>query len=176
MQVKLLLSAEGRILFVIKRQTSKQQDTPNFRSTILNKEINTSECGKLIQMTTGYFLRPGGPLVTHPQVLHFPRWRLSQFPTLRTFRMSNSLPTCTSPSLIPVGCPPLHPILGQTIDRCIKHEQKCKNALQIMSLATYLLTKLPCEQRLHFRGMSWRAKSSLCRQPFKSVQKSGRIN
>ena len=26
--------------------------------------------------------------------------------------------------------------------------------------------KLPCEQRLHFRGMSWRAKSSLCRQPF----------
>ena len=25
---------------------------------------------------------------------------------------------------------------------------------------------LPCEQRLHFRGMSWRAKSSLCRQPF----------
>ena len=25
---------------------------------------------------------------------------------------------------------------------------------------------LPCEQRLHFRGMRWRAKSSLCRQPF----------
>ena len=24
---------------------------------------------------------------------------------------------------------------------------------------------LPCEQRLHFRGMRWRAKSSLCRQP-----------
>ena len=26
--------------------------------------------------------------------------------------------------------------------------------------------RLPCEQRLHFRGMSWCAKSSLCRQPF----------
>ena len=25
---------------------------------------------------------------------------------------------------------------------------------------------VPCEQRLHFRGMSWCAKSSLCRQPF----------
>ena len=24
--------------------------------------------------------------------------------------------------------------------------------------------------RLHFRGMRWRAKSSLCRQPFKSVR------
>ena len=35
---------------------------------------------------------------------------------------------------------------------------------------------VPCKQRLHSRGMSWRAKSSLCRQPFKSVQKSGRIN
>ena len=35
---------------------------------------------------------------------------------------------------------------------------------------------LPCEQRLHFRCVSCRVKSSLCRQPFKSVQKSGRIN
>ena len=25
---------------------------------------------------------------------------------------------------------------------------------------------VPCEQRLHFRCVSWRAKSSLCRQPF----------
>ena len=29
-----------------------------------------------------------------------------------------------------------------------------------------------CEQRLHFRGMSfWRAKSSLCRQPFKFLSR-----
>ena len=35
---------------------------------------------------------------------------------------------------------------------------------------------LPCEQRLHFRDMKWRAKSRLCRQPFNSVQKSGQIN
>ena len=39
-----------------------------------------------------------------------------------------------------------------------------------------LTRSIPCEQRLHFRCVSWRAKSSLCRQPFKSVQKSGRIN
>ena len=25
--------------------------------------------------------------------------------------------------------------------------------------------QIPCEQRLHFRGMSWRVKSSLCQQP-----------
>ena len=35
---------------------------------------------------------------------------------------------------------------------------------------------IPREQRLHFGCVSCRAKSSLCRQPFKSVQKSGRIN
>ena len=35
---------------------------------------------------------------------------------------------------------------------------------------------LSCEQRLHFRCVSWRAKSSLCRQPFKSVQKAEEIN
>ena len=29
-----------------------------------------------------------------------------------------------------------------------------------------LYTSIPWEQRLHFRGMRWRAKSSLCRQPF----------
>jgi len=35
---------------------------------------------------------------------------------------------------------------------------------------------VPCEQRLNFRCVSCHAKSSLCQQPFKSVQKSGRIN
>ena len=33
----------------------------------------------------------------------------------------------------------------------------------------YSVHSLPCEQRLHFRCVSWRAKSRLCRQPFKSV-------
>ena len=37
--------------------------------------------------------------------------------TVGTFRMSNSLPTCASLGLMPVGSSP--PILGQTIDRCI---------------------------------------------------------
>ena len=46
------------MLFVIELQKlEKQQDTPNFGSAILHKEMNTSECGKLILMATGYFLR-----------------------------------------------------------------------------------------------------------------------
>ena len=41
------------------------------------------------------------------------------------------------------------------------------NLSQRVILLTRGLTRdLPCEQRLHFRGMSWRAKGSLCRQPF----------
>ena len=45
------------------------------------------------------------------------------------------------------------------------------------NLVDYFLGfSLPCEQRLHFRCASCRAKSILCRQPFKSVQKSGWIN
>ena len=36
--------------------------------------------------------------------------------------------------------------------------------------------RIPCEHRLDFRGMRWRAKSNLYRQPFKSVQKPGLIN
>ena len=35
---------------------------------------------------------------------------------------------------------------------------------------------LSSEQRPHFHCVSCRVKSSLCRQPFKSVQKSGQIN
>ena len=38
------------------------------------------------------------------------------------------------------------------------------------------MLSVPCEQRLHFSCVSWRAKSSLCRQPFKSDQKFGQIN
>ena len=44
----------------------------------------------------------------------------------------------------------------------------------ILILATCQL--IPCKQRLHFRCVSQCAKSSLCRQPFKLIQKSGRIN
>ena len=54
----------------------------------------------------------------------------------------------------------------------------CRCQMYGLSAGTKKVTVVvvPCEQRLHFRGISWRAKSSLCRQPFKSVQKSGRIN
>ena len=59
MQV-LLLNAEGQndtFCHKTSKTSKKQQDTPNFHSAILHKEMNTSECSKLIQMTTGYFLR-----------------------------------------------------------------------------------------------------------------------
>ena len=47
-----------KYFFVIKLQKlKKQQDTPNLRSAILHKEMNTSKCRKLILMATGYFLR-----------------------------------------------------------------------------------------------------------------------
>ena len=38
-----------------------------------------------------------------------------------------------------------------------------KNSVFLVDTAT---PSIPCEQKLHSRGMSWRAKSSLCRQPF----------
>ena len=44
----------------------------------------------------------------------------------------------------------------------------------ILILATCQL--IPCKQRLHFRCVSQCTKSNLCRQPFKLIQKSGRIN
>ena len=57
-----------------------------------------------------------------------------KFPTLGTFRMSNSLRTCASLSLIPVGCPP-PPILGQTIDRCISLLRRFLWSFSFLSLA-----------------------------------------
>ena len=56
----------------------KQQDTPNFRSAITHEEKNKSKRGKLIQMTTGYFLRWRTTYYSFPGPLHYPRWRLSQ--------------------------------------------------------------------------------------------------
>ena len=47
----------------------------------------------------------------------------------------------------------------------------CKSTLlptltSIVNLSLQSACMLLCEQRLHFRGMKWRAKGSLCRQPF----------
>ena len=46
----------------------------------------------------------------------------------------------------------------------------------IWNPAIFFKPGLTCEQRLHLRCGSCRAESSLCRQPFESVQKSGGIN
>ena len=67
---------------------------------------------------------------------YFPRWRTANSQALSTFLdgdkvkfftqpgdrcgCQNPYPGRASQSQIPVGCPPLLPILGQTIDRCIK--------------------------------------------------------
>ena len=48
--------------------------------------------------------------------------------------------------------------------RCEQHTYHTRSALS--DHLVILPFRVPCEQRLHFRGMSWRAKSSLCRQPF----------
>ena len=63
-----------KILFVIKLQKLKSK----FRSAILHKEMNTSKCGKLMQTTTGYFLRWRTSYHSFPMVLHFSRWQLGQ--------------------------------------------------------------------------------------------------
>ena len=57
-----------------------------------------------------------------------------KFPTLGTFRMSNSLRKCASLSLIPVSCPP-PPLLGQTIDRCISLLRRYLWSFSYLSLA-----------------------------------------
>ena len=92
-----------------------------FRPAILHKEMNTSKCGKLIQITMGYYW-VFSKMVDLLSVLSLILWSSTfqdggwvKFPTLRTFRMSNSLPTCASLSLISVGCPPPSPSWGKPL-------------------------------------------------------------
>ena len=102
-----------KILFVIKLQKlKKQQDAPNFGSAILHKEMNTSKCGKLILMATGYFLRwrtsyhsfPGPPLSKMAAESNFPPLGRSgcQIPYPRTLQF-------------PWVAPAPSPILGQPL-------------------------------------------------------------
>ena len=113
--------SRDKIPFVIKLQKlKKQQDAPNFGSAILHKEMNTSKCGKLILMATGYFLRwrtsyhsfPGSPLSKMAAESNFPSWGRSgceiPYPHVLQF---------------PWVAPAPSPILGQTIDRCIGTER-----------------------------------------------------
>ena len=97
-----------KLIFVINFKNVKSK----FRSTILHKEMNISKFGKLIQMNTGYFLRwqtsyhsfPG------PQLSKMAVGQISHPGDVQD-RMSNSLPKCTSLTLIPVGYPPPPPHL-----------------------------------------------------------------
>ena len=113
--------SRDKMLFVIELQKlKKQQDTPNFCSAILHKEMNTSQCGKLILMTTGYFLRwrpsyrsfPGPPLSKVAVESNFSSWGRSgcEIPYQHALQF-------------PWVAPAPYPILGQTIDRCIGTER-----------------------------------------------------
>ena len=105
--------SRDEILFVIKLQKlKKQQDAPNFGSAILHKEMNTSKCGKLILMATGYFLRwrpsyhsfPGPPLSKMAAESNFPSSGRSgcEIPYPRTLQF-------------PWVAPAPSPILGQPL-------------------------------------------------------------
>ena len=124
------LMSRDKILFVIKLQKlKKQQDTPNFGSAILHKEMNTAKCGKLILMATGCFLRwrpsyhsfPGPPFSKMPAESNFPPWGHSgcQIPYPRTFQF-------------PCVAPASSPIMGQTIDRCIGTERARENGVAVV--------------------------------------------
>ena len=64
-------------------------------------------------------------------------------------------------------------MLCQAAHTCLGQIRECPMRSTLNSLVD---TIVPCEQRLHFCCVSCWVKSSLCRQPFKSVQKSGQIN
>ena len=112
-----LISKTFRRAGIKLQKVKKQQYTPNFCSANLDKEMNTSKCGKVIQMITGYFLTwrtsylsfPSPPVSKVAAVPNFPPWERSgcQIPWLHAF-------TCLVPW---VASHPL--LLGQTIDRRI---------------------------------------------------------
>ena len=64
-------------------------------------------------------------------------------------------------------------MLCQAAHTCLDLIRECPMRSTVNSLVD---TIAPCEQRLHFCCVSCHVKSSLCRQPFKSVQKFGQIN
>ena len=64
-------------------------------------------------------------------------------------------------------------MLCEAAHTCLGQIRECPMRSTVNSLED---TIVPCEQRLHFCCESCRVKSSLCRQLFKSVQKSGQIN
>ena len=104
-----------KILFVIKLQKLKKQVSfchPSQR----NEHVKMWETGYFLRWRTSYH-----SLTLRPSTFQDDGW--VKFPTLGRFRMSNSLPTCASLSLIHMGCPPPPPcILGQTIDRRITYK------------------------------------------------------
>ena len=125
MQV-LLFSAEGQNTFCRKTQVTFCH--PSQRNENI-KMWETHPNDYRVFSKIAYFL----PLIPWSSTFQDGGW--VKFPTLGTFRMSNSLRTCASLSLIPVSCPPPHPILGQTIDRCISLLRRFLWSFSYLSLA-----------------------------------------
>ena len=71
-------------------------------------------------------------------------------------------------------------VQGTTLTSFVHNLANQKNWIflfdQILPLVSRARDLVPFKQRLHSRYVGWRAKTSLCRQSFKSVQKSGQIN
>ena len=55
-----------------------------------------------------------------------------------------------------------HSLEQHNDDQAYCHQKRTSKSFQ-KYLTLHAKLAIPCEQRLHFRGMSWRAKSSLCR-------------
>ena len=80
------------------------------------KERPSKECGKLMQMTSGYF-QDGGPLISRPS----PPSKMateSNFPPGQGTVVDVKIPTRVELHKVKFPWVALPPILGQTIDRC----------------------------------------------------------
>ena len=87
------------------------------QNTFCYETSRRKERGKLIQMTTGYFLNWRTTYHSFQGPLLFPRWPLSQISHPRDVK-DVKIPTCVHFTGSNFRGLPLAPILGQTIDRC----------------------------------------------------------
>ena len=76
------------------------------QNTFCYETSRRKERGKLIQMTTGYFLKGRTTYNSFQGTLLFPRWRLTQISHPGDVKDVKSLPACASLGQIPAGCPP----------------------------------------------------------------------
>ena len=122
--------------------------------------MNTSKCGKLIQMTTGYFQRLS--LIPRSSTFQDDGW--INFLTLRMFKMSNSLPTCASLNLIPLRCPPPPPSWGKLLIDALFHSN-FQDIFYFFTTKTFLVECLRSSRKARGRCklgiLAWNAHTSV---------------